>query len=265
MLSLDATEPRARRGVSLLHPTRGETRPPLRLYDEAPELFAQVPSQLVRDAAAHIRVRLRDVEPGPWPDGAAPLQDLPGGLGLLVLRGFVLRTVEFAERRSSELLGPGDVLRPWDRNGARGLLASTVEWRAVEPTVFAVLDERFLATACRHPAVLSAVVARAVRRAHAMTVQLAIADMRRVDERLLALFWHLADRWGTVRPEGIRVPLRVTHDVIAELVAAQRPTVTAALSRLDRRGALRRQPDRSWLLAGTPPHTLAAPPPPGAA
>jgi CRP-like cAMP-binding protein len=247
--------------VNLLQRMLGETRPALRLYDEDPELFADVPAPDMHDAAARIHARLHDVERGPWAGDAAVERSLSGGLGLLVLRGFLLRTIVFAERRCSELLGPGDVVRPWDRDRNDPFLASTAEWRALEPTLFAVLDERFLATACRHPAVVSAVVGRGIQRAHAMTVQLAIADLRRVDERLVALFGHLADRWGTVRPEGIVVPLRVTHDVLSELVAAQRPTVTAALSKLERRGTLYRRSDRSWLLAGTPPRIPAASPP----
>ena len=71
----------------------------------------------------------------------------------------------------------------------------------------------------------------------------------------MLLFWHLADRWGRVRPDGIVVPLPVTHDVIAQVVGAQRPTVTGALQRLALSGKLRRRPDRTWLLAG---HTSPA-------
>lgn len=72
------------------------------------------------------------------------MPELSGGLGLLVLRGFLLRTIRFAERHCSEPLGPGDVVQPWERGGEHDATAFAVEWYAVEPTVFAVLDARFL-------------------------------------------------------------------------------------------------------------------------
>lgn len=56
-------------------------------------------------------------------------------------------------------------------------------------------------------------------------------------------------------PEGVTVPLGLTHNVLADLVAAQRPTVTGALSQLAREGLV--QPiDRGWLLSGEPPGEL---------
>jgi CRP-like cAMP-binding protein len=54
-------------------------------------------------------------------------------------------------------------------------------------------------------------------------------------------------------PEGVTVPLPVTHDVLAQLVCAQRPTVTSALKRLSDRGQIRRRSDKTWLLAPEPP------------
>ena len=71
------------------------------------------------------------------------------------------------------------------------------------------------------------------------------------------LFWHLASRFGRVRADGVVVPLRLTHSILAELVAAQRPTVTSALSALAKRGRVRSL-DGAWLLTGDPPGELAA-------
>ena len=86
--------------------------------------------------------------------------------------------------------------------------------------------------------------------------------LRRVDDRLLSLFWHCADRWGIAGPAGVEVPLRATHDVLAQLVCAQRPTVTAALRRLQDDGHVRRRPDRTWLLLREPPVQLPRGPAP---
>jgi DNA-binding GntR family transcriptional regulator len=41
--------------------------------------------------------------------------------------------------------------------------------------------------------------------------------------------------------------------VLAQLVCAQRPTVTSALKRLSDQGQIRRRNDKTWLLAPEPP------------
>jgi hypothetical protein len=84
---------------------------------------------------------------------------------------------------------------------------------------------------------------------------MAIVHQARVDVRLHMLFWRLAARWGRVRTDGVSLPLRLTHDVLADLAAARRPTVTSALSKLSRRGVVRALDD-GWLLAGQPPGEL---------
>jgi CRP-like cAMP-binding protein len=62
--------------------------------------------------------------------------------------------------------------------------------------------------------------ARGTRRTHSLAVSLTIAHHQRVDDRLLLTLWHLAERWGRVRPEGISVPLPLSHQRLADLVGA---------------------------------------------
>jgi CRP/FNR family transcriptional regulator, cyclic AMP receptor protein len=76
-----------------------------------------------------------------------------------------------------------------------------------------------------------------------------------VQRRLEMLLWHLAARWGKVTAEGVRLPLRLSHSVLAELTAARRPTVSAALSDMARRGVVL-QVDGGWSLVGSPPSDL---------
>jgi CRP-like cAMP-binding protein len=71
------------------------------------------------------------------------------------------------------------------------------------------------------------------------------------------LFWHFAGRWGRVRGDGVLLPLRLTHTVLADLVAARRPTVTTALSDLSKRGLIRAVDD-GWLLLGQAPTEVPA-------
>jgi hypothetical protein len=54
-------------------------------------------------------------------------------------------------------------------------------------------------------------------------------------------------------PDGVQVPLRLSHRLIGQLVGARRPTVSSALAELAGRGDLVRRPDGTWLLAGRRP------------
>ncbi len=98
--------------------------------------------------------------------------------------------------------------------------------------------------------------ARGTRRAHHLAVALAIAHHQRVEDRLLLTLWHLAERWGKVGQEGIAVPLPLSHQRLADLVGAHRPSVTSGHGRADASGALSRRPDGAWILHGSPPEQL---------
>ncbi len=223
----------------------------VRVLDEDPELFAAVPAAAIPGVRARAVAPLLRLERGPW-DG-----DPPGNpavcLGLLVLDGLLLHSVVVAEQPRSELIGAGDLIRPWDHDAAYTSVPFEARWDVLHHSRVAVLDAQFLGLAGRWPQIIPALMARATRRSRWLALQLAISDLRRVDDRLLLFFWHVADRWGRVRPDGVLVPLPVTHDVLAQLVCAQRPTVTSALRRLSDAGKLQRQSDRSWLLSHEPP------------
>jgi DNA-binding GntR family transcriptional regulator len=48
--------------------------------------------------------------------------------------------------------------------------------------------------------------------------------------------------------DSLAIPLPLTHQMIADLVGAQRTSVSAAISRLAAAGMLSRTPDRGWVL-----------------
>jgi CRP-like cAMP-binding protein len=98
-------------------------------------------------------------------------------------------------------------------------------------------------------------VERALERSRNLSVGIAIIHHPRVELRLQMLLWHLADRWGHVRPDGIAIPIQIPHTLLADLTAAQRPTVTTAMSELTRQGIIASL-DRGWLLRGNPPAEL---------
>ena len=221
--------------------------PPVRVAREDPELFYGLHRGAQREAQLQAVAPALRLDPGAW-DGTVPgVEDPTDHVGLLVLEGLMLRTTRLGRQKHSEVIGPGDLIRPWERLDEASNPYET-SWTVIESARIAVLNPAFLKWACRWPLVMAAIVGRAMRRSQSLALQLAITDTRRIDERLMLLFWHLADRWGRVRPDGVLVPLRVTHDVLAELVGAQRPTVTTALQKLVAAGQLKRLPDKTWVL-----------------
>lgn len=175
-------------------------------------------------------------------------------LGLLVLDGLLIRRVSVAHRHCGELVGAGAVLRPWDEFGQAAPLPFDVSWRVIREARLAKLDRHFLATIVHWPALIEAFTARITERAHTLAFNVAIHCLRHVHLRLLVLFWHLADRFGHVTAEGTQVPLPLSHSDLAELVGAQRPSVTVALRRLAADGLVKRQEDGDmWLLGHEPP------------
>jgi CRP-like cAMP-binding protein len=87
-------------------------------------------------------------------------------------------------------------------------------------------------------------------------VALAIAHHPRVEDRLLLTLWHLGERWGRVRRDGIVVVLPLSHQRLADLIGAHRPSTTTAIGELTRAGLLSRGDDGHWVLHGSPPEKL---------
>lgn len=187
------------------------------------------------------------LETGPW----HPERNGTGAIGYLVLDGLLTRQVTFAGRTTSELLGEGDLLRPWDHDVAGPQLAMEWGWTILEPVRLALLDRRFAAVVARWPALVDALVSRALRRSRTLAFQLTLAQVKRVEDRLLLLMWQLAERWGRVGTDGVLIPVGLTHETLAMLVGARRPTVTTALGVLSRAGRIERT-EHGWLLHGEP-------------
>jgi hypothetical protein len=180
----------------------------------------------------------------------------PDGFGLLLLSGFVVRRVGRAGRFGAELLGPGDLLRPWQTVGAFATRPFEPAWSVVAPAEIAVLDAGFARRVAPFPPIAIGLVDRATLRSRHLAVALAIIQQPRVDDRLHWLLWHFADRWGRIGPDGVTVDLSLTHSLLGELVAARRPSVTTALSSLAAEGKVERD-GSSWLLRGGPPPDYA--------
>src|SRR3954452_19004796 len=233
----------------------------IRLLEAQPDLAEGLTPEEEADARRHVVAVLEDIPTGAWEPTGGYARD-PAFIGLLVIEGTMSRDVEIGGRRCSELLGPGDLLRPWDYDeGDATSVPPGWAGRVLEPVRLAVLDGRFARVACRYPELMAKLIGRTLRRSRWLAILLTISSMPRVDARVQALFWHLADRWGRVTLDGVVVPVQLTHEMIGRLVGAHRPSVTTALSELGRIGRISRTP-QGWLLRGDPPSATAVASPP---
>jgi DNA-binding transcriptional ArsR family regulator len=221
------------------------------LLDEDPDLSGGLSGDRLAAARREILCEVLELGRGPLDDHPG-MQSTEGALGLLVLDGLLSRRTAVAGRRCLELLGSGDLLRPWQNDGQHSVAPVEGRYQILEPVRLAVLDDRVTPRIGRFPEVMSGIVCRVMNRSRALAGHLVLAQMPRVDERLLVLFWHLADRWGRMTPDGVVLPLGLSHEMLGALIGAQRPTVTLALKQLSEAGMITRRPDRGWLLMRQP-------------
>ncbi len=217
------------------------------VIDVDPDLAEGLPEADREMASRRLVAPTFDLAVGAWNPDEATDRHFQGTLGALVLSGLLSRTVTLEGRTTGELLGAGDVVRPWDDEEPPPHVSFAVTWAVHAPVRLALLDRRFVAAASHWPAVIEEITQRAVRRSRELSMQLAVGQIPRIEGRLLLLFWRLGERWGRMTPDGILVPLRLTHETLAALVAARRPSVTSALGRLADAGLLERR-DGGWLL-----------------
>jgi hypothetical protein len=230
-------------------PINGATRAGS-LLDLDPDLGRRLDPGTLSAARQALAVRVVRLAAGEWDVSRLRGAD-DGHLGLLVLDGVISRELLAEDVASMELIGPGDIVRPWQVEGLE-LLEARVRWSVLADARVAVLDRALAARLGAYPEIYAAIVERLAARSQRLSVTQAISQLNRVDRRLLALFWHLADRWGRMTSEGVHLPLVLAHRTLAQLVGARRPTVSTALSELVRRGELRRTPGGTWVLSGRP-------------
>jgi CRP/FNR family transcriptional regulator, cyclic AMP receptor protein len=222
------------------------------LLDLDPDLAEDLTPALREQVRGWLVVRVLSLPRGPWPSS---VDREPGLMGFLVLEGVLTRNVSLGKIAYPELLGRGDLLRPWQADADGRLGPVQVSWNVIEPCRVAVLDRRFAGIVGRWPEIVDQLLGRALHRALELDFNMAIAQLPLLELRLLALLWHLADRWGRPVPEGVLVPVRLTHSLLAALVLGRRPSVSTTLTELSGRGLVSRTDD-GWVLHGEPPTAL---------
>jgi len=232
------------------------SRSTINLLEVDPELGEGLNPQERTAAERVLSVPVRALEVGPW-DPNEEFDDIRPVVGVLLVEGMLTRDVVFAGRTTTELLGSGDLLRPWDDDVQFDPLPFTAQWHVHVAARIAILDTRVAMAAGRWPTIATTLGGRHIRRSRSLAFQRAIAQLPRVDDRLIVVLWALAERWGRVGRDGVRLPLDLPHRTLATLVGARRPSVTTALTGLARAGLVERVRD-GWLLHGDPAEVLPA-------
>jgi CRP-like cAMP-binding protein len=232
------------------------------LLEEHPDLAVHVDAEHREHARGIVTAPTLAVQAGPW-DQSSVGEAGRHAFGAVVLSGLMARTLDIGNHPGLELYGPGDII------GASLLQVSVLpagdSWAATTPATLAVLDDEFLHAARRWPRLVTGLFDQLQQQRDRLALQLVIAEQPRVEDRLLALFWLLSERFGRMSSDGVVVALNLTHEALGRLIGAQRPTVTLALKALRDRGAVMRRPSGGWLLAEQPDDAVleAATLPPG--
>lgn len=223
------------------------------LFDADPDLAAGLEQSAIAAARNAAVAPLLELRPPSWDPTELHGAATDDWLGLFLIEGVMIRRVRIVGRAGCELFGGGDLLRPWDADDVYDPLPVEVDWLVLTPARVAVLDGAFARRIAPWPTISGRIAGRIAHRARYLSLTQAVTHIPRADVRLLLLFWLFAERWGKMGPDGVRVRLPLTHEVLAMLAGAHRPTVTIALQRLSRAGLLVRERSDCWLLTH---HTL---------
>lgn len=214
-----------------------------------PDFAGTLTAEDRRLAMELFRARVVSVSPPRW---EPPEYDPDTTFGLLVLDGLIGRRVRIGSAIGNELLTCGDILRPWQEPAPWQEIRPDLEWRVYAPTRVAVLDERLTRLIGQRPQLVVEFSGRLLRRVHSISYLTAISHLVLVEDRLLGTLWHLAGQCGRVSREGVRVPFRLTHEMLGEILGARRPSVTVAVQKLKARGEIARNPRGEYVLTGDP-------------
>lgn len=223
----------------------GEPQGTVRLIDAEPSLARGIERRDLDEAREKLIAEVRRVEPGAWEE-ARKKPSSPLFLGYLILEGAFTREIMLSSRPSIELLGPGDLIRPWVVPHALDAMHVTDEWSLLSPGHVAIISEDFYQQAERFPSVLTVLMDRVVARARWLGFHVAICQLPRIDHRLLLTFRYVAERWGIEEPGGVKIPFRLSHRSLAALIGARRPKITAAIGTLTEQGLLEQAKDGTW-------------------
>ena len=168
------------------------------LLDLEPDLATRLREDDRAEAREHLALPVVELPAGAWSLADEGQRTRP--FGLIVVDGLLLQEVHLGARRSDHLLGRGGHRPPPppDRRDP----ARQPRLIVAVPSRVALLDDRLQAPFALWPGLALGLMEQAGRQLTRAAVLAAIAQLPRVEDRLEAVFWDLADRWGHVTPHG---------------------------------------------------------------
>jgi CRP/FNR family transcriptional regulator, cyclic AMP receptor protein len=141
------------------------------LVDADPDLGDLLDAQGLERARREALARVQRLSPGEW-DAAAAQEPAEHHRGFLIVDGLLSRTVDVLGRRCVELVGHGDVMRPWQWDDVGSHVRAEIGWTVLEPTRLAVLDHALVLRIVPWPQLGLELFNRGTRRAHHLAVAL---------------------------------------------------------------------------------------------
>ncbi len=192
---------------------------------------------------------------GAW--DPTPLVPDGTGVGLIVTDGLLVREVRIAGMATIELLGPGDLFEAG--HAADQLLVDEERFEVPEHATIAAVGALGAAALVQEPQLAQHLLSAAIGRTRRQLRHRAAVQLPRVEDRLLAVLWLVAERFGRVTDDGVDIGLELRHEQLGRLVGARRPTVTTAIALLCERGLLVRPEGRRLLLEPSSRRALGDP------
>ena len=250
--SLPGERPQSSSGDLLQTPASGRRGRVVSVLREDPDLARHVDPAQAHTASRHAGANVVSLPKGMFcPHEWLP--NRPGTFGMLVLDGLLLRGVQVAGRPSLEVLGTGDVVRPFEpERDPYAAVPELVRWWALRPAMLAVLDASFVRRMSDYPEVIGELAGRLASGSARGCLRLSIVQQPRLSTRLEVMLWHLADRFGRVHSEGVLVAVPMCQGLLSWLVGASRPAVCRAVKQLQREGRVEPGPDGTWWLRRRP-------------
>lgn len=173
----------------------------------------------------------------------------PGVFAVTLLDGALAMRIQLNGDPTMRILVPGDFVVPWARP-PDALLRTMISWVAITPGAIALLGPRFQRAAGTNPSLVGQLHLRMARQIRRQDDMLAIAHLPRAEDRIVQVLRLLCDDFGFVARDGVVLGLPLSHEALARLIGARRPTVTLATRKLLDDGLLARRQSGLWVLPG---------------
>lgn len=133
------------------------------VFEAEPDLIGGLGPEAKEQAKRHAIASALTLASGPW-DGRTAVGYPREVVALMVVDGLLIRRVRVGgSTPCAELLGAGDLLWPSGESVVSLSVGVKGSYAVIEPTVLALLDQRFFDAASRWPGLTQALVGRGLR------------------------------------------------------------------------------------------------------